>query len=102
VLVRNRHVQELGQHLGVPGLRQHQGVAAMDCPRCRTPMALSPDEHYRCRCGEIMHVSTAAFVAFLLALSVTEVVAYAEEHLAWCRGLEDGLGWRECYAGAAA
>ena len=72
----------------------------MDCPRCRIPMALGSDEHYRCRCGEIMHTSTAAFTAYLLAMSIPETVAYAGEHLAWCRGLE--IGWRECYAGAAA
>ena len=47
-----------------------------------------------------MHVSTAAHVAFLLALSASEVVAYAGEHLAWCRGLE--IGWRECYAAVRA
>lgn len=61
-------------------------------------MALSADEHFRCGCGEIMHTSTAAFVTFLLGLSIDQVVAYAEQHLAWCRELEDGLGWRECYA----
>ena len=85
----------------MPGVRRYQGVA-VDCPRCRIPMALSADDHYRCPCGEIMHTTTAAFVAFLLALSVGEVVGYAEEHLAWCRELEDGLGWRECYAAARA
>ncbi len=91
--------------MGLPVVRQHQGVVAgpaMDCYRCAVPMDLSQDEHYRCACGNIMHVSTAKFVRFLLAMSVPEVVAYAEEHLAWCREQAADLGWRECYAQARA
>ena len=69
----------------------------MDCYRCGAEMTLGTDDHYRCVCNNIMHIRTAEHVSEMLSLSVDEVVARAQAHLAWCRAEEASLGWRSCY-----